>query len=226
MTDKFAIACEDCAFDGAYGRGISRPCPDGCPTSVEESKRLLAYAQERSKYDIRPVADPTGSTCEGTNSVGPNLDPCGCSSPPCLDKVPAPAPLSSGEVRAVSKTGGAKGTKPAQYAMIPTWPLRALATLFGKGNSKYPKADGTLGGPNEQNWMKGYAWSYSISALMRHLEDWREGEKETPQNPPGEPQDPTAGTHPLIAVAWHCFTLYTFEKFGIGEDDRCKVPKP
>lgn len=219
MTDKFSIACEDCAFDGAYGREISRPCPDGCPTSVEESKRLLASAQGRSKYDIQPVADdPTRSTCEGTTNGTGASDVC--------VKVGTPVALSSGEVRAVSKTGGAKGTKPAQYALIPTWPLRALAVLFGKGNSKYPKPDGTLGGPDEQNWMKGYPWSYSISASMRHLEDWREGEKETPQNPPGEPQDPTAGTHPLISVAWHCFTLYTFEKFGLGTDDRVKAPKP
>jgi hypothetical protein len=194
MVSKLAIDCEMCAFDKTDGE--LGPCPDGCPTSVEESEQI---AEARRKEGWEPKTYPP---------------------------LPQFQTLSSGEVRVTSKTGGAKGVKPAQYALIPTWPLHALAVLFGKGNSKYPRPDGTLGGPNEQNWTKGYPWSLSISALMRHLEDWREGEKETPQNPPGEPQDPTAGTHPLISVAWHCFVLYTFEKFGLGTDDRMKAPKP
>jgi hypothetical protein len=130
--------------------------------------------------------------------------------------------LSSGEVKGVDpKTGAAKGRKPSRFSLIPPHFLEALGTLFGQGAMKYPQADGSPAqGPNEQNWIRGYRYSDSVDALARHLGEWRMGQKVTPQNPPGEPQDPTAGTHPLIAVAWHCAVLYTFEKFGLGTDDR------
>jgi hypothetical protein len=97
----------------------------------------------------------------------------------------------SSEVRVTDPTtGGQKGSKLAEFAMIPPKPLWELAEHFGKGAQKYS--------PN--NWCKGYKWSYSYSALQRHLNlFWS-----------GEDMDEETGSKHMIAAAWHCLTLAWF----------------
>ncbi len=98
------------------------------------------------------------------------------------------------------KTGGQKGIKPQRFDLIPFEALTELAEIYGFGCQKY----------DAHNWRKGYAWSLSYGALMRHLSLWIQGES----------YDIETKKHHLMHAAWHCFTLFVFEKRGLGTDDR------
>lgn len=107
---------------------------------------------------------------------------------------------SEEEVRVVSDTGGAKGQKLARYELIPHEPLLELAKLYGQGALKY----------DERNWERGYAFSLSFAALMRHAwQFWA-----------GEDHDEETQRHHLACVAFHAFAMMAFQARGIGEDDR------
>ena len=98
--------------------------------------------------------------------------------------------LDMTEVRTTSETGGQKGSKPQRYDLIPTEPLRLLATLYGRGAEKY----------DDDNWRRGYDWKFSYAALQRHLNQfWA-----------GEDIDPEMQVPHVINAAWHCFTLAQF----------------
>ena len=101
---------------------------------------------------------------------------------------------------AISSTGGQKGRKLEEYALIPPAPLSEVARVYGFGAQKYS--------PN--NWRKGYPYSWSLSALFRHIELFRAGER----------WDPESNRHHLAHAAFHLFTLMEFDLFGLGEDDR------
>ena len=108
---------------------------------------------------------------------------------------------STDEVRLTDpKTGGQKGSKPEQYALIPSHPLAELARVYGHGALKY----------DANNWRKGYAYTWSLSALWRHVEKFRQGES----------IDPDSGLHHLAHAAFHLFTLIDFERTNTGTDDR------
>lgn len=101
-------------------------------------------------------------------------------------------------------TGGQKGAKPEKYSMIPAWPLSEIARVYGFGANKYER----------DNWRKGYAWSLSLDALMRHIELFRSGVSE----------DNETGYHHLAHAAFHLNTLMEFERLGLGTDDRGDKP--
>lgn len=106
----------------------------------------------------------------------------------------------STETRVVDPiSGGEKGSKLAQFSLIPAEFLWALAEHYGKGALKYAR----------ENWLRGYRWSLSYDALERHLAQWRMGEL----------LDPETGSSHLIAAAWHCIALFIFERRGLGTDD-------
>lgn len=109
--------------------------------------------------------------------------------------------FGTGETRVTDpETGGQKGRKAEEYALIPVAALAAEARVYGYGATKYA--------PN--NWRKGYAWSLSYSAMMRHLNAfWR-----------GEFYDPESGQPHLAHAKFHCNTLMTFFWEGLGTDDR------
>jgi hypothetical protein len=94
------------------------------------------------------------------------------------------------EVRLTSKTGGEKGSKLARFDLLPVGPLTELAEHFGRGAQKY----------EDRNWERGYDWSLSYAALMRHLTQFWAGEDIDPE---------TGGKH-IIAVAWHALALAQF----------------
>ncbi len=74
--------------------------------------------------------------------------------------------------------------------LIPVEPLLELSRVYGKGAEKY----------DDNNYRRGYEWSKSYGALLRHITAfWG-----------GEDIDPELGTSHLMNAAWHCFTLFTF----------------
>jgi hypothetical protein len=105
------------------------------------------------------------------------------------------------EVRHVDPdTGGEKGVKLARYDLIPTVPLEALAKHYGIGAQKYLN----------RNWERGYAWSLSYAALMRHLQAFWSGE---------DLDEETQSPH-LAAVVFHAFAMMEFGKTHPEKDDR------
>ena len=103
-------------------------------------------------------------------------------------------------VRHTSETGGEKGRKLEEYALIPPDPLAELARVYGVGAAKYS--------PN--NYQNGYPYSWSLSAMQRHIEAFRSGHS----------RDGDTHLHHLAHAAWHAFTLIEFEINKIGTDDR------
>lgn len=104
-----------------------------------------------------------------------------------------------------SRTGGTKGSKLARFDLLPAGALTLLAEHYGKGEQKYPTGDDGI-----PNWRRGYAWSLSFAACLRHLwAFWR-----------GEDVDEETGTPHVIAAAWHCLALATFMDEQRGFDDR------
>lgn len=132
------------------------------------------------------------------------------------------------EERTTSSTGGQKGVKLARFDLIPAGPLIALAEHYGKGARKYA---------NHQ-WRQGYEYSKSFAAIQRHSWEWLKGNTyDVCSNDPegcsfvtaeGEPFEPIApdtcynhtGSHHMVAVAWHSFTLLEFDKTHPEHDDR------
>ena len=100
------------------------------------------------------------------------------------------------------KTGGEKGQKQAQLGAVDPLSLLELAEVAGYGADKYERF----------NYLKGYEWSLSMDAMMRHvLAFWA-----------GEDMDPESGLpHPAHA-AWHCLALCSYIRRNAEFDDRPK----
>ena len=111
-----------------------------------------------------------------------------------------PMDEDTGEERITSKTGGQKGRKLARMDLIPPGPLLELSKVYGFGATKY----------DDHNYIKGYDWSLSYGAMLRHLMAWSSGED----------LDPESGRMHLAHAAWHCFCLMVFAQEGLGTDDR------
>jgi hypothetical protein len=103
-----------------------------------------------------------------------------------------------------SATGGQKGKKLAEFGLIPPHALESVAKVYGFGAQKY----------DDHNWAKGYNYTWSLSALHRHINEFEKGTS----------NDSESGIHHLAHAAFHLFTLMEFERTGRGKDDRlCKV---
>ena len=76
---------------------------------------------------------------------------------------------------------------------------RRLAGVFD-GSQKY----------SARNFEKGYAWSLSFDAMMRHLWAWWGGEE----------TDPESGCNHMAHGIWHCFQLMLLAKYHRDLDDR------
>lgn len=111
------------------------------------------------------------------------------------------------EVRHTDPTTGAeKGAKLARFDLIPPRCLWALAEHYGRNCKEHG------GKYDARNWEKGYGWSFSFAAMMRHAwAFWR-----------GEDIDPETGSPHMAAVAWHAFTLMEFGRTHPEKDDRPK----
>lgn len=108
---------------------------------------------------------------------------------------------SSKEVRVKDpNTGGEKGSKPECYEQIPVEPLAEIARVYNFGATKYARA----------NFLKGYKWSLSTDALLRHIHQWRGGQS----------KDPESNLSHLAHAAFHLLALMEFELKKLGTDDR------
>lgn len=101
------------------------------------------------------------------------------------------------------RTGGEKGSKPVRMDLIPVEPLWEVAKLYGKGAEKYAT----------HNWRRGYDWSLSYAAMMRHATQFWNGES----------HDEETGCHHLSSVIFHALALMEFEKTHPELDDRYKA---
>lgn len=116
-------------------------------------------------------------------------------------KTPSPLAMTDVEIRTVnSLTGGEKGVKPARFDLLPAGPLTAVATHYGIGATKY----------EDRNWERGYEWSKSFGALMRHAwAFWG-----------GEDLDPETGSPHLAAVVFHALAMLEWASTHPEMDDR------
>jgi hypothetical protein len=111
-------------------------------------------------------------------------------------------PLDFGkEIRLKDETtGGEKGSKQARPSLIPVFAQVEEAKVYGMGAEKYAA----------YNWRKGYPWSWSYDAMLRHLHTfWN-----------GEDKDPESGLYHLAHARWHTGVLLEFLHYGLGTDDR------
>lgn len=108
------------------------------------------------------------------------------------------------ETRTVSATGGEKGVKAERYDLLPVEPLAAVARHYGVGAEKY----------EDHNWRRGYEWSKSYSAMMRHANAfWN-----------GEDIDEETGSPHMAAVVFHALALLDFMQNHREYDDRYSTP--
>lgn len=110
----------------------------------------------------------------------------------------------SDEVRVVDPvTGGEKGSKLCQIGAVDPLAIMKVGEIAGFGCSKYAR----------YNFTKGYRWSLSFDAMMRHmLLFWNR-----------QDNDEESGLPHLAHAAWHCLALLTFSLRKRGTDDRFPV---
>lgn len=102
----------------------------------------------------------------------------------------------------VASSGARKGTKMSQIGFIDPVALYELGKVAGLGIEKYDK----------YNYLKGYDWSLSYNACMRHLQQmWS-----------GEDYDKESGLPHATHAAWHALALTSFMMRNLGNDDRFK----
>lgn len=191
------------------GRAFGLPVIDAITGEIVEYEVAVSVPADRALNES--VARHPGN---GTETITQTLDRVTTDRPlhavPAVTRPAAPVPVatpnSSGEIRVVSATGGAKGSKEAQFSLIPSGPLWELAVLFGRGNIKYPPEFGEIA-----NWKRGYNWSLSYDALKRHLDLWWSRQ---------EDYDAEMGVKHVINVAWHALVLAWFIENRPNFDNR------
>lgn len=115
------------------------------------------------------------------------------------------------EVRKVSSTGGAKGSKLARFDLIPEDVMWQLAELYGRGAMKY----------EPRNWERGYDWSLSYAAARRHMALFWQGKDYDEHGPDcvdGCVQH--TGAHHLVCAMFHLAALVKFGETHPEFDDR------
>lgn len=90
-----------------------------------------------------------------------------------------------------------------RYDLLPPEGVEAVSDILTEGAKKY----------GARNWEGGMDWSRPFGAALRHLFAWWSGEN----------KDPDSGRSHLWHAATNLFFLITYEKRGIGKDDRQKT---
>lgn len=114
---------------------------------------------------------------------------------------PVPLDLHDSEHRVTDEaTGGQKGKKLTQIGALDPLALIVIGRVAGMGAEKYAAF----------NYLRGYDWSLSFNAMMRHaLLFWS-----------GEDRDPESGLNHMAHAAWMALSLVSFSERGLGSDDR------
>ena len=111
----------------------------------------------------------------------------------------------SDEIRTTSATGGEKGMKAARFDLMPVESLTVVARLYARGAEKYA----------DHNWRRGYEWSKSYAALMRHATQfWG-----------GEDNDAETGLPHKASVVFHALALIEFMESHPDFDDRYRADR-
>lgn len=126
--------------------------------------------------------------------------------------------LHDRETRVTSATGGQKGMKLTQLGALDPAAIIELSRVAGMGAMKY----------DSFNYLKGYDWSLSFNAMMRHALLFWSGEDTdrcTVEAHPIETHDYTedcngSGLSHMAHAAWMALCLVSFAMRGIGTDDR------
>lgn len=98
------------------------------------------------------------------------------------------------------KTGGQKGSKPAQFGALDPDALLTVAEVAGFGASKYERL----------NYLKGFNWSLAYDALQRHTHEFWAGRE----------IDEESGLPHMAHAAWQALCLVSFAARKLGTDDR------
>jgi hypothetical protein len=107
----------------------------------------------------------------------------------------------SDEIRVIDPdTHAEKGMKLERFDLLPVLPLTAVARHYGIGAAKY----------SERNWERGYDWSLSFAAMMRHAFAFWGGEDIDPEN----------DSPHLAAVVFHAFALMEYGRTHPEKDNR------
>lgn len=85
-------------------------------------------------------------------------------------------------------------TERARFDLIPMDILERLALIYGEGAAKY----------GDDNWKIGCPWSDTLNHALKHLKQWRDGDRSEDQ---------------LAKVIWGFVTLAYYDQHGIGEDN-------
>lgn len=97
-------------------------------------------------------------------------------------------------------TGGEKNAKNIRLHAIPWEALRELGKVFAFGEAKY----------DDYNFRKGYKWSLSFDAMLRHM--WAFWNRED--------TDEESGLHHMAHAVWHGLVLTFYSITKRGKDDR------
>lgn len=99
------------------------------------------------------------------------------------------------------KTAGRFSEGKVRHDLIAPWALNEVAKVYTYGCQKY----------DDDNWWKGLRWKRDVfGCILRHVWKWFRGEK----------FDDESGVHHLAHAAWNCFALMSYERHGLGIDDR------
>jgi len=88
--------------------------------------------------------------------------------------------------------------------LVPPEVIEGLAKVYQMGAAKY----------GEHNWQNGAPWCESVASLERHLLAWRKRED----------LDKESELNHLLHVAWNALTLYYYQEYGLGTDNRPERP--
>ncbi len=99
------------------------------------------------------------------------------------------------------ETAGRFSAGKMRHDLIAPWALNELAKVYTYGTQKY----------DDDNWWKGLRWKKDVfGCILRHVWKWFRGER----------FDDESGVHHLAHAAWNCFALMSYERHGLGIDDR------
>ena len=118
--------------------------------------------------------------------------------------IDSPEPPSDGLKEKAIKGYKLDDGKP-MWGLLPPDAMDELVKVYTFGTKKYAP----------HNWLKGMDWCRVFAALCRHAFAWLSGES----------YDKETGLHHMAHAAWNAMTLVTYEKKGIGKDDRWKDPR-